>query len=156
MLNINIPGYKNINIKYAVFDFNGTIATDGIIRDDIKRKLKQLQKNFEIYVLTADTYGNVETALKDMNIKVYIISKENGTVDKLNFIKKLGQNSCIAIGNGNNDCLMMKEAEIGICIVDEEGCSIKTFMNSDIVVKNINDCLDILLNPKRLIATLRK
>lgn len=156
MIKINIPGYKSMNIIYAVFDFNGTIAVDGIIRDDVKRKLINLQENLEIYILTADTYGNVEEAVKNMNLKVHIISKENGTMDKLNFVKKLGSNNCIAIGNGNNDHLMLKEAEIGICIVEDEGCSVKALINSDIVVKNINDCLDILLNPKRLIATLRK
>lgn len=40
MINLNIPGYESINIKNVVFDFNGTIATDGILIDEVKEKIK--------------------------------------------------------------------------------------------------------------------
>ena len=155
MIQIEIPSYKDIQIENVVFDYNGTLATDGIVDNNIKNKLEIIQKKVDVYVLTADTYGNVEKNLADTKLKVHIISKENGTDDKVNFIRKLGSSTCIAIGNGNNDKLMIKEAEIGICVIGDEGCSTKTLINSQIVVKNINDCVDLLLNTDRLIATLR-
>lgn len=155
MIHISIPSYKDIKIKSVVFDYNGTLATDGIVDIDIKNKLKVLQKKVDVYVLTADTYGNVAKNLADTKLKVHIISKENGTDDKANFVRKLGSSTCIAVGNGNNDSLMIKEAEIGICIIGDEGCSTKALFNSQIVFKSINDCLELLLNTNRLIATLR-
>ena len=155
MIYVSIPSYKDIKIKNVVFDYNGTLATDGIVDRDIKNKLEILQRKVDVYVLTADTYGNVAKNLADTKLKVQIISKENGTDDKVSFIRKLGSSACIAIGNGNNDKLMIKEAEIGICVIGDEGCSTNALINSQIVVKNINDCLELLLNTDRLIATLR-
>lgn len=156
MLKLDIPGYKKINIKYIIFDYNGTIAVDGLVKDEIKDKIIKLKDIFDIYVLTADTYGNAKKELESLDVNFHIISKENGTEDKMNFIKKLGKNNCIAFGNGSNDCLMVKEAEIGICIMEQEGCSVITLMNSDLVVKDIEDGIDMLLKPKRLIANLRR
>lgn len=155
MIEVDIPSYKQLKIKYVIFDYNGTLAVDGIIRSEIKEKLEKLSEKVEVYVLTADTYGNVKENLRDVNINLEIISQENGKFDKLNFVKKLGVEYCIAIGNGNNDILMLKEAQIGIGIIGDEGCSVEAIKNSDIIVKNIDTCLDLLLNPNRLKATLR-
>ncbi|WP_427339342.1 HAD family hydrolase [Caloranaerobacter sp. DY30410] len=155
MIEVDIPSYKQLKIKYVIFDYNGTLAVDGIIRSEIKEKLKRLSEKVEVYVLTADTYGNVKENLKDVNVSLKIISQENGQIDKLNFVRKLGAEYCIAIGNGNNDMLMLKEAQIGICIIGDEGCFAETIKNSDIIIKNIDDCLELLLNPNRLKATLR-
>ncbi|WP_425447695.1 HAD family hydrolase [Dethiothermospora halolimnae] len=156
MIKINIPSYGELNISHLVFDYNGTIAVDGKISDNVKGKLKLLKKEIDIHILTADTYGNARENLKEIDVDLHIISKENGTQDKVNFIKGLGSNNVIAIGNGNNDVLMIKEARVGICIVGKEGCSSKLLLNSDIVVNSINDCLNMLINTNRLKATLRK
>ncbi|AAB98055.1 hypothetical protein MJ_0073 [Methanocaldococcus jannaschii DSM 2661] len=61
----------------------------------------------------------------------------------------------IAIGNGNNDELLLKNADLGICVIGDEGAWSKTILSSDIVVKDINDALDLLLNENRLKATSR-
>jgi len=68
----------------------------------------------------------------------------------------LGKEKCVAIGNGANDVLMLKQSAIGICVIGKEGASSEAVQHSDIVVYDINDALDLLLNPKRIIATLRK
>ncbi|MTI68909.1 MAG: haloacid dehalogenase [Firmicutes bacterium] len=156
MLKLNIPSYKMIEIKNLIFDYNGTLAKDGLVKDITKNKLNKLSEKVNIYVLTADTFNNAKKNLKDTNVNLHIISKENGTNDKGDFIKELGNKDSIAIGNGNNDIEMIKNAELGICILGDEGCSTFTMINSDLVIKNIDDCLNLFINPKRLIATLRK
>jgi soluble P-type ATPase len=60
------------------------------------------------------------------------------------------------IGNGGNDQLILKEAGLGIAILGDEGISVTAMKNADILVKTISDALDLLLKPKRLIATLRE
>ena len=57
--------------------------------------------------------------------------------------------------NGRNDALMLKNAVIGIGLMQKEGISKETLLNSDIIFYDINDALDAILNPKRLIASLR-
>jgi soluble P-type ATPase len=60
------------------------------------------------------------------------------------------------MGNGNNDELILKEAALGIAILGDEGISVTALKQADIMVKNISDALDLLLKPKRLMATLRE
>jgi len=83
------------------------------------------------------------------------LEPENEDLQKENFIKKLGSEYVIALGNGKNDRKMVKQAKIGIAVMLEEGCAVETLINADIVVKSPIDALNLILNPKRLIAVLR-
>ena len=61
----------------------------------------------------------------------------------------------VAIGNGNNDALMLKAAKLGIAVCLKEGCSRRAIEAAQIFVTSPVDAVDLLLSPKRLIATLR-
>jgi soluble P-type ATPase len=41
-------------------------------------------------------------------------------------------------------------------VIGPEGASSKTLLKSDLVVKNVDEALDIISNPKRIIASLRE
>ncbi len=41
-MRIEIPGYKTMDLKYLILDYNGTIAKDGIIPESVKERLKKL------------------------------------------------------------------------------------------------------------------
>ena len=41
-MRIEIPGYKVLTLDYLVLDYNGTIATDGKIPEDVKEKIRYL------------------------------------------------------------------------------------------------------------------
>ena len=152
---IDIPNGEKISIKYLVFDYNGTIAYDGIVISDFIERVSKLN-NVEIYVTTADTYGTVREQLKESNISLSIISKENGSKDKEGLVKSLGSENVMAFGNGSNDRLMLKVAKIGVCIIGGEGASVKALVESDFVVNSLDDALMLLEDPKRLTAGLRE
>lgn len=155
LLDLSIPSYKHLYIEHVIFDYNGTLAVNGLLPARIKEKLKQLTSTVNVVILTADTYGNVNKQLLNTGLKVQIISPENGKQAKAAIIRELGPSGCIAVGNGNNDALMLRLAALGICIIGQEGCAAAALTNSDIVFAGIDDCLDALLTPRRLIATLR-
>lgn len=152
---IDIPNGEKITIKYLVFDYNGTIAYDGIVISDFIERVSKLN-NIEIFVTTADTYGTVREQLKDSKISLSIISKDKGSEDKEGLVKSLGAENVIAFGNGSNDRLMLKVAKIGVCIIGGEGASVKAIMASDLVVNSLDEALMLLEDPKRLIAGLRE
>src|SRR6056297_1951481 len=114
---LKIPNYKDIEVKNLVLDFNGTLATSGKVKESTKTLLRNLSKKIDVYVVTADTFGTVKNELSDVNVKYHIISKDNGTNDKQEFVINLGSQNTVAIGNGQNDKLMLEIAEISICIV---------------------------------------
>lgn len=155
MINVEISGMPAIVIEHLVLDYNGTIAINGVMIDGAKERLQSLSILLDIHVLTADTYGSVHEECKGLNLSVHVIGKYQQDREKLSFIDSLKAEHCIAIGNGKNDALMLSSAALGIALIQEEGSSMKALLASDAVFRSINDALDSLLNPQRLIATLR-
>lgn len=155
MVEIKIPGKGKITFKYLVSDFTGTLSVDGNLITGVKEKLNLISQFLEIYILTADTFGKVKEALKDARVKIHLLEPENEDLQKENFVKNLGNEYVIALGNGKNDRKMVKSAKIGIAVILEEGCAVETLINSDIMVKSPLDALDLILNPKRFVAVLR-
>lgn len=156
MINITIPGWGDMEIDNLILDLNGTLSTDGEISSEVKERLDILSKDLNIYILTADTQGTAEQIVSDLEVTLVKIPEEGSAEAKLKFLESIDPSRTIAIGNGNNDRLMLKEAALGILVLGEEGASISTLKDSDLLVKSISDALDLFLKPKRLIATLRE
>lgn len=154
--NISIPNFKEFQLKHLVLDYNGTLAKDGILKAEIKESLKKLSQELSVHVITADTFGSVQTQLKDFDVTIKVLSSNDHTQEKAAYVQELGAEFCLAVGNGNNDAQMLKIAAISIALLGDEGCSTKALMNSDILCKEISDALELLLHEKRLIATLRE
>ena len=152
---VEIPGREKIEIKDIVFDYNGTIAIDGKLINDVSKNINELSSRFNFYVITADTYGTVKKELENTNCKVITIPALTQDISKLDFVKELGLNTCLSVGNGRNDKLMLKETILGIAILQDEGLCTETLLNSDILVKSIFDVFAFLKDSNRLIATLR-
>jgi soluble P-type ATPase len=154
-MKIDIPGKKPFELKNIVFDYNGTIAIDGKVIKGVSENINELAGKLNFYVVTADTYGSVEKELAKTNCKIIKIPKSAQDLSKLYFVTDLGSDITLAVGNGRNDKLMLKEAVLGIGILQEEGICTETLLNSDIVVKSILDVFGYLKETNRLIATLR-
>ncbi|WP_320034345.1 ATPase P [Halarcobacter sp.] len=154
-MKIDIPGREPFELKNIVFDYNGTIAIDGKLILGVSESINSLSNDFDFYVITADTYGTVEKELENTNCKVITIGKDSQDICKLDFIKQLGSNTTLSVGNGRNDMLMLKESILGIAILQDEGLCTQTLLNSDILVKSIKDVFSFLEDKNRLIATMR-
>jgi len=155
MITIDIPGYKRLEIQHVVCDYNGTIAVDGKMIDGVCETINDLSKDLDFHVITADTFGFVERELENVRCKLVKIPIQNQAVAKLEYVLNLGKDKTICIGNGNNDRLMLKEAALGIALLQEEGTCTETLLASDVACKNIIDAFGYFKEPKRLIATLR-
>jgi len=155
MIIIKIPGSNTIKAEHLVLDYNGTLAVDGILISGVKERLNALSDKINVHVITADTFGKAKNNLKEIRCECSVPSGDNQQLQKLQFITKLGKQKVIAIGNGANDLLMLKNAALGLAVIQKEGASSKTMYNADVVCKDITDALDLLLNPLRIVATLR-
>lgn len=156
MKQIEIPNYKTLAIEHIVLDYNGTIAKDGQLKEEVKAILPKLCKNYSVHVITADTFGSVKSQMEGFALTVKVLQTNNHTAEKAAYIDTLGKEISTALGNGNNDSEMLKNAILGIAITGDEGCATPTLLQSDISCTNIADALELLLNKKRLIATLRR
>ncbi len=156
MIRISIPGWGDMEIDNIVLDLNGTTATDGRIPSEVKEKINSLSHAAKIYLLTADTQGTASEESSDVNAELLKVSEKDSADVKRRVMESLDPTRAVAIGNGNNDHLILKEAALGIAVLGDEGLSVPAIKNADIVVKDICDALDLFLKPKRLIATLRE
>lgn len=155
MLIYDIPGMGEIKIENIVFDYNGTVAVDGKLIENVKESLVGLKDYANIYILTADTYGTVEAQCSALGIDVKTFPKENAGLFKKRIVEGLGAKKTICVGNGVNDVEMFKICAISIATIEEEGCSGKLLMHTDIAVKNIENAIGLILNEDRMRATLR-
>lgn len=155
MIEIDIPGSRQLQLEHLVLDYNGTLAVDGRLLPDVKDLLIRLLKKLEIHVVTADTFGQAATEVKELPVTLAILELRRQDQRKLDVIQELGSDSCVSIGNGRNDRLMLQEAALGIAVILEEGASSETIQAADVVCRSITDALSLLLEPKRLVATLR-
>ena len=155
MINIDIPEQGAIKIEHLVLDYNGTLAIDGKLIPGVKDILNRLSKKIKIHILTADTFGSSGKELTGINCSLNILSCTAQDVQKRQYVTDRGKDTVIAIGNGKNDALMLKESLIGIAVIQKEGASVKSLKNADIICKSIIDALNLLEKEKRIIATLR-
>ncbi len=156
MIEIEIPGFGKMVLKHLVCDYNGTLACDGIMLPEIAPLVRKLSKIVKIHIVTADTFGIARKFLSELPCHLTVLPQENQDAGKRAFIEKLGTVNTVAVGNGRNDSLMLKEAALGICLIQGEGANVTTLLNADIVCTSAKDAFELLLNPKRLVATLRK
>ena len=155
MIKIDIPGQTKIEAEHLVLDFNGTLAIDGRLIEGTGQLLELLSRKLIIHVLTADTFGTSKFELKPIKCKHVILNPSQQDEQKEQYVFNLGREKVIAIGNGRNDRLMIKHAALGIAVIQKEGIFGELMCVADIVSLSIHDTLDLLLNPLRIIATLR-
>ncbi|MCR4435959.1 MAG: ATPase P [Clostridiales bacterium] len=156
MLRLTIPGRSELYVENVVFDFNGTLATDGKLSPSVREKIARLKAELNVFILSSDTYGTVAKECRDLGVSVSTLSGEHCSTQKKNFVSALGPEKTICIGNGANDIGMFQVCALSIIIIGAEGCSAKALVEADIAVRDVEEALDLLFNPKRITATLRE
>lgn len=154
---LNIPGRDALDIRYLVFDYNGTLAEDGKISDAVCTRLQQLSQQFQLYVLTADTYGTAAEHCHSLGLPLIIKTFPSGAAAdrKAALVTELGPQHCACFGNGFNDQKMLAIATLAIGVLGTEGMSPAILQYTNYLVSDICHGLDLFLNPQRLIAGLR-
>lgn len=155
MLKVTIPGAKVLVLEHIVLDYNGTMALDGGLIPGVEKRLNLLAKLLQVHIITADTFGFCRDACRDIKARIHILNATRGGPEKEGYIETLDAEKVVAIGNGANDALMLSRAALGIAVIGPEGAAARAVQAADIITRDINTALDMLLNPKRPTATLR-
>jgi len=155
MVSVDIPPATHLELEYLVCDFNGTLAVDGVLLPGVSQRLHALADRFSIHVLTADTFGGAREMLAGLPVTLVVLPADRQTERKADYVRGLGADNVVTIGNGGNDAAMIESAALGMCVVQDEGASVSSVMVADIVCMSVTDALDMLIQPRRLVATLR-
>lgn len=152
MIQVDVPGRAALTIAHVVFDVNGTLARDGVLIPGVVERLAQLPA--QVHLLTADTYGRQAAIDTELGLTATII--QHGAAEKGAYVLGLGADEVAVVGNGANDSAMFNAATLRIAVLGPEGMATALLNSSDVLVRDINDGLDLLLYPQRLVATLRR
>jgi P-type E1-E2 ATPase len=155
MIELEIPGFGDIRAQHLVLDYNGTLAVDGRPADGVKEALASLASRLTVHVITADTFGRVQTLMADVSCTISVLAPGRQDEAKRRYVTDLGASRTIAVGNGRNDALMLESSRLGIAVILAEGASPAALSAADIVCTDILSALALLENPLRLTATLR-
>jgi P-type E1-E2 ATPase len=155
VIKITIPGRAEYEIEHVVLDLNGTIGLDGGLLDGVATRLSRLGEEAHLTLATADTHGGASHLGHALGLDTVLLEAAGQAEQKLGVVRRLGVERTVAIGNGANDTLMLKESAIGICVIGGEGAATEAVFAADVVVNDILEALDLLLKPTRLVATLR-
>lgn len=154
-LAIEITGGPTLNLEHLVLDYNGTLALDGHLMEGVAQRIAVLADRLQIHVVTADTFGHARAALRNAQCTLVVLKPGNEHRQKAEYLEQLGPELCAAVGNGRNDREMLARAALAIAVLGAEGLAAEALAAADIVVPDPVSALDLFLNPKRIVATLR-
>lgn len=148
---IEIPGRNTLELDYLLLDQNGTLSRRGELLPGVKERLDTLSQQLSIHILSGDSFGTLSRIAEELGVDARPV--ESGA-EKRAFVDQLGGYRCAAVGNGYNDAEMFKGCALSIAVIGPEGAS-HAAVAAHVLCNSIGDALDLLIDPRMLVATLK-
>lgn len=157
MLRVTLPGGDDLLLAHLVCDVNGTLAVDGQVSEPVRERLARLSALLQVHLISADTYGTLGQLVETLQRAGVSIRMERVTrgADKAAYVRALGPEQVVALGNGANDVAMFQVVRLSIAVCGAEGLATAALQAATLVALGPESALDLLLSPQRLTATLR-
>jgi soluble P-type ATPase len=150
----DIPGTGLVELNNIILDLNGTLSIGGRIVDGVKSQIARLQgMGYHVVFFTGNTRNDADGISEFLDIPW---REAKTAADKVHEAKTFNLENTVSIGNGRIDLELTKAVRLGIVTLQAEGVHVETLLAADVVVPSITDALDLLIDTKRLVATLRK
>jgi soluble P-type ATPase len=148
----DIPGARRIELTDLMVDVNGTLTNRGELIDGVRPRLQKLASRCAVHLVSADTFGTLDGLAVALDVSATRVSDGN---QKLDFVDRCGAAACGVIGNGLNDAKALRAAALGVVVLGPEGASPRSIEAADLLCRSIADALDLLADPRALVATIR-
>jgi len=158
-IQVHIPGFGVVDIKTIVSDYTGTHSCGGALTAGVREALSKLSESVDIHILTSDTFGTCREELSGLDVIIHILDGSKHDAQKAAYVENIGAKHVAAFGNGNNDRLMLKAVKdaggLAVAVDNGEGCATDAILSSNVFVHGSIEALNIMLDTRRLTATLR-
>ncbi len=155
---IDIPGRGPCQIHTIVSDYSGTLSRGGKLTPGVRTRLLKLRTVVDVEVVSSDTFGTAAEQLRGIAVP-HILTSARHDVEKERYVRRFDLPRVAAFGNGVNDRLLLKAVKDGgglaVAVDNGEGCALDALLHADLIVTGAANALDLLLDPRRLKATLR-
>ncbi len=157
-ITIEIPGVGRREIRTIVSDYTGTLSCAVKLVSGEAERVQKLLESVDIHIVTSDSFGTAKEQLKNV-LEPYILRQERHDLEKEDYVKKFDIEHVAALGDGNNDRLLLKRVKhtggFAIAVDNGEGCALDALCNADIFIVGAANALDLLLQTNLCKATLR-
>jgi soluble P-type ATPase len=82
MLRIDVPGRESLALEHVVLDLNGTLALDGVFVEGVLTRLERLQRQLAVWVVTADTRGEAQALVQDLEVNLHKVDRGDEAAQK--------------------------------------------------------------------------
>ena len=127
MVTASIPEWGELSLEYLLVDFNGTTAFNGQMKQTVRELLDEVSQHVKVYVVSSDSYESIDKEAAGS----FTVRKVSTGSDKADLVRHLGPEHVVAIGNGANDAMMLREAALGIAVIGEEGSAASVLKEAD-------------------------
>lgn len=155
MIELNIPGRGLMQLEHLVCSVDGVLAVDGQLAEGLPRALRGLRDRLGVHLLSTDTHGKQSLIDQQTGLPARRIAPGEEAKEKAGIVQRLGAERVVAVGQGENDALMLAAAALGICVLSREGTSVAAVQAADLLVPDIFAALELLEKPLRIVSTLR-
>ena len=112
MLKIAIPSQRVLRLEYLLLDVNGTIALDGRLVSGVRERMERLSGSLDVWLVSADTQGTLTDVATTLQAKARRLQSGDEATQKVALVGELGAERVVAIGNGANDTMMLRQAAL--------------------------------------------
>lgn len=153
MIAVEVPGRGRLELEHLLLDVNGTLSDRGRLLPGVEERIGRLREMLAVRLVSADTFGTL--AAISSRLRVEPTAAASGE-DKRALVEALGAGRCAVVGNGANDAAALRAAGLGIAVLGPEGTSAEALQAADVVCRTVLEALDLLLDERALLATLRR
>src|SRR6266566_1036179 len=161
-IQIDIPGFGILRLKAMCSDYTGTLSYRGQLVSGVRERLCDLSERVDICIVTSDGRKPAREQLRGLPVTLEDEIPANRHDEfKRGYLKKLGLSldQIVVFGNGRNDRLWLEAVRdaggLAIAVDVGEGCALEAMRNAHVFVSGITNALDLLLDEKRIVGTLR-
>jgi soluble P-type ATPase len=161
-IKIDIPGFGRLPLRALCSDYTGTLSYRGKLIRGVSKRLFELSEKLDIHVVTSDTRKTARAQLSGLPVTLQDdIPSSRHDEYKRDFVENIGidLNQVVVFGNGKNDHLWLRAVRdaggLAIAVDVGEGCAMEAMTTAHVFVSGITKALDLLLDEKRLVGTLR-
>jgi len=156
MIKLSIPGREfSAELNNLILDPSGILTPEPGLGEGVKNRIEALKDRLEIYLVASDPEGSEFELAETLGVNYFKVGDIEGAQDKLDLLNTIVPEETVVIGNGYSDTLVFEEAALAIVVIGQQGCSVQALKKADIAVNDVEEALDLLLKPQRIVATLR-
>ncbi len=159
-IHLDVPGRGALHLRRLVTDYSGTLSCGGSLSPGVRARLVRLAETLEITVLTSDTFGTAAAELDGLPLEFRILEARDHDLQKHAFVHSAGLRDTAVFGNGMNDRLMLAAVRaaggLAVAVDNGEGCAVEVIQAANLFIRGAEAALDLLLDPRRLVAGLRR